>query len=147
MSIVVSCQCGRSFKAKDEWSGRRAKCPGCGTPLIIPTPAAAVPPDELFHQPARTDEETYDIARAPAPRIRTSTVAIAATMPARPAPQPSRLAATGGRHIREWLYLALLLALVPLAWSTFASGDAERSISDRFERTVAHASEDARDTV
>src|SRR5437588_6084651 len=111
MSIVVSCQCGRRFKAKDQWAGRRAKCPGCGGPLIIPTPPAAVPPDELFRQPAVVDEETYGIAAAPAPpsRIRTTTVAAPTPAPTRPAPVSSAPAAGGGGSIRDWLYLALVL--------------------------------------
>lgn len=36
MAIAVTCQCGRSFKAKDEHAGLRAKCPSCGIVLDIP---------------------------------------------------------------------------------------------------------------
>lgn len=36
MSIVVECQCGKKFKAKDEMAGRKVRCPGCREPLRIP---------------------------------------------------------------------------------------------------------------
>lgn len=37
MSIHVTCQCGRSLKTKDEYSGQRAKCPGCGATMVLPS--------------------------------------------------------------------------------------------------------------
>ena len=43
MPIVVSCACGKQFRAPDSSAGRRGKCPGCGGPLqvpALPTPAA-----------------------------------------------------------------------------------------------------------
>src|SRR4051812_36075368 len=36
MAIAVTCGCGRTFKAKDEHAGLRAKCPGCGGVVGIP---------------------------------------------------------------------------------------------------------------
>jgi len=42
MAIAVSCkQCGKSFKAKDELAGRAVRCPGCHSPLKIPSAAPA----------------------------------------------------------------------------------------------------------
>ena len=43
MSIVVACQCGKRFKAGDQYAGKRTKCPGCGQALTIPL-AAPLPP-------------------------------------------------------------------------------------------------------
>lgn len=43
MPIKVTCTCGQSFKAKDELAGKRARCPKCSQPLLIPSPQA----DEL----------------------------------------------------------------------------------------------------
>jgi predicted Zn finger-like uncharacterized protein len=38
MPISVSCpSCSAGFKVKDEYAGKRAKCPKCGNPLTIPT--------------------------------------------------------------------------------------------------------------
>lgn len=36
MSIVVSCQCGKRFKAKNAMAGKRVRCPGCKEPLRVP---------------------------------------------------------------------------------------------------------------
>jgi hypothetical protein len=41
MPIVFKCKCGRSFTAKPERAGKRFPCPGCGTTLQVPQPAAA----------------------------------------------------------------------------------------------------------
>ncbi len=38
MPILVNCKCGKQFQTKDENAGRRARCPECGTGLIIPNP-------------------------------------------------------------------------------------------------------------
>ena len=43
MAIAVSCQCGKSFKVKDEMAGKAVRCPACRGPLRIPgTQGAAV---------------------------------------------------------------------------------------------------------
>ncbi len=41
MSIVVSCKCGKRFKAKDSMAGKRVRCPGCKDPLRVPNGQAA----------------------------------------------------------------------------------------------------------
>jgi DNA-directed RNA polymerase subunit RPC12/RpoP len=48
MSIVVSCQCGKQFKVKDEFAGKKGKCPSCGNRFIVPTPAAKPAEPEGF---------------------------------------------------------------------------------------------------
>jgi hypothetical protein len=40
MSIVVACQCGKRFKAGDQYAGKRTRCPGCGQALTIPAAAS-----------------------------------------------------------------------------------------------------------
>ena len=52
MSISVICDCGKSFTAKDEYAGRRAKCPACGSSLEIPL--AVEPPS---YDPPAFDSE------------------------------------------------------------------------------------------
>jgi len=38
MSIAVTCpKCSASFKAKDEHAGKKAKCPKCGGPIVVPS--------------------------------------------------------------------------------------------------------------
>lgn len=36
MPISVTCECGKSMRVKDEWAGRRARCPGCQSALTVP---------------------------------------------------------------------------------------------------------------
>jgi hypothetical protein len=43
MTIHVRCQCGKQLSAKDEFAGKRVKCPSCGGPLVIPQPQQAAP--------------------------------------------------------------------------------------------------------
>ncbi len=38
MPIKVTCQCGKRLTVKDEFAGKRVKCPGCGGPLLVPHP-------------------------------------------------------------------------------------------------------------
>ena len=42
MSISFSCECGKKLAAKDNFAGRRLKCPGCGKSLTIPQHRAVV---------------------------------------------------------------------------------------------------------
>src|SRR4051794_8802593 len=36
MAIRVQCECGRQLQARDEYAGRRTRCPDCGRELLIP---------------------------------------------------------------------------------------------------------------
>ncbi len=53
MTIPFACSCGKSFQAKDEFAGKRTKCPACGQILVIPPPpqaeAPADPPAAWIH--------------------------------------------------------------------------------------------------
>jgi hypothetical protein len=67
MSIVVECPgCRRRLEAKDEWAGRRIRCPTCGQTVAIPSPAYRVQP------PAMTGGSMLDLledAAAAAPVV------------------------------------------------------------------------------
>jgi hypothetical protein len=39
LAIDVLCSCGKTFTARDEHAGRRAKCPSCGSIITIEEPA------------------------------------------------------------------------------------------------------------
>lgn len=44
MPIVVVCaQCGHRAGAKEEWAGKRLKCPACGNSVTVPRPATPLP--------------------------------------------------------------------------------------------------------
>lgn len=79
MPISVNCACGKSFKAKDEFLGKKTKCPGCGTVLTI---GAAAPAMAASAGSASADEfksDGYDFndepVRTPPPVQRTMRVA------------------------------------------------------------------------
>jgi len=80
MPIKVTCQCGKSFAAKDELAGKTVKCPSCQKPLRIPAanqpaaPAATAPkkpaskpaaPQPAPKQTSDTDDIFADIGLAP----------------------------------------------------------------------------------
>lgn len=35
MAIIVHCNCGKKFKAKDSLAGKRVRCPGCQNPVTV----------------------------------------------------------------------------------------------------------------
>ncbi len=48
MSISLMCSgCGKRLRAKDEFAGKRLKCPGCRRPLAVPSATAAAPVQRL----------------------------------------------------------------------------------------------------
>ena len=42
-SIAVVCNCGKRLKAKPELVGKKVKCPGCGSALVVPQKAVPTP--------------------------------------------------------------------------------------------------------
>lgn len=36
MAIALTCDCGRELQVKDEYAGKRVRCPGCSQPLAVP---------------------------------------------------------------------------------------------------------------
>jgi hypothetical protein len=38
MSLVIACACGQKLKVRDEFAGKKVKCPKCGNVLIAPAP-------------------------------------------------------------------------------------------------------------
>ena len=59
MSIKVSCRCGKKISAKDEYAGRKVKCPACQNVLRIPdTTKSAAFTDETWDE---TGAAEYDL--------------------------------------------------------------------------------------
>jgi RsiW-degrading membrane proteinase PrsW (M82 family) len=168
MAIEFDCACGKRLRAREALSGKRAKCPVCGTVHSIPPAVApeSESPEAIGRAPARGPTEgsgllTYQDADGDAPyeladepRHRPpATPPTPSTSPSAPslryeAPRtqeaPSRrdVASPGpagsGPSPREFLYLILVLALVPLGFSLLAKESG--SLKDRFERTMGNAS-------
>lgn len=126
MSITVSCECGGRFRARDEFAGRRTKCPKCGCVLTIRAPQPAVSSAAPAPAKIRGLVATPHGHALPEPGL-----PVAAPVPRRPWSQTP---------IRNWLYLSLVLALIPLAWSTLQNrDDQEKAIADHFEHALAKA--------
>jgi prepilin-type processing-associated H-X9-DG protein len=49
--ITVTCTCGTQVQTKDENAGRRARCPDCGTEIVIPGGGGAVGVGDEFATP------------------------------------------------------------------------------------------------
>jgi hypothetical protein len=45
MMIQFKCSCGKAYNVKDEFSGRKTKCGGCGTEIVVPRPRAKAAPN------------------------------------------------------------------------------------------------------
>jgi hypothetical protein len=57
MAIGVTCtNCGRKYKAEDEFAGKVGRCPGCGQPLVVPSVRAV---DELSKSFAELDDWAF----------------------------------------------------------------------------------------
>lgn len=71
MSIRVSCHsCSASFKVKDEYAGKRGKCPQCGNPVVVPegvgpTGTIKMPPGAFLPRPAKPKPVDGDTAPPP----------------------------------------------------------------------------------
>src|SRR4029079_10730650 len=47
MAIVIQCQCGASFRAKDELAGKEVRCPKCQSAIAVPGGPARDPQTQL----------------------------------------------------------------------------------------------------
>ena len=137
MSISWYCACGKSLKAPDGSEGKRARCPACATINQVPHPE----PEPVI---AQGDDpfDLYALAETPAPAV---------TPPAyRPPPREEDeegdsntldyerlpLSEGGGRTWRDFTYLVLLLALLPLVVSSFSRD--KGTIFDRLDQSLKH---------
>jgi RsiW-degrading membrane proteinase PrsW (M82 family) len=130
MAIVFRCGCGQKLSTRDDLAGRSVRCPGCAAVLKVPVPE----PD-----PAAGNDQGYALVEpptSPAPRPSMSEgfgASVSSNEPAerRPRPdsgakRPGTPAATApaarrdGKSPREYLYVVLALALVPLVFSVLA---------------------------
>src|SRR5664279_3759318 len=78
MSISVTCSaCTASFKVKDEFAGRRGRCPKCSAIVQVPAVASPAPPPQAASAPPlpRPDRKTVSqgeptvVAARPAPSL------------------------------------------------------------------------------
>ena len=66
MPISVTCnQCGKQLRVKDEWAGKRAKCPQCGNTFLVTAGGAAAAPTAF---PTKSGATVFNPAAAAAAR-------------------------------------------------------------------------------
>jgi hypothetical protein len=82
MPIEVTCNCGKKFRIKDEFTGRKFRCPDCG---VVNRAEAPPPPTDWFSQELSNQP-------APAPSLPAVPPETAPTPPedAGPSPQPEK---------------------------------------------------------
>src|SRR5438876_539738 len=87
MPITFSCDCGKAFSVKDEFAGKRTRCPACGVALAVPAAAAT----EAASDVELVDEDSPLAKPAPV-RVRAVGVAEAEPEPEaeKTAPAPPR---------------------------------------------------------
>ncbi len=155
MAISFQCECGRKLSARDEHAGRRARCPACLTVLRVPI---------FQHEPRRESEDTYALEEivtpGPPPSPARGPTAADSTIGAtgsRSSPRPdsersgdrqsTAALPSGDRRSspREYLYVALSLALIPLIVSFLAPKAS--TIEDRLKTTMQRAGADTRSRV
>ena len=143
MPIIVTCECGRQLRARDELAGRRAKCPGCGMLLlVVPTVMEALPVLEEEQDPAPPSSPLPAESVAPL-----ATLAYAGSSTPEggdplvhgekaPLPVIARAPEEIERIERSWrgnLFWIFLFAMVPLAWLAFFP---HPSVEQRIRQTL-----------
>ena len=77
MTIEVHCECGHALRVRDEFLGRRVRCPSCRQPVLIEQSAGvpsfdfvteAADPPPVPAEPA-TEEPAFPDFNAPAPNV------------------------------------------------------------------------------
>ena len=63
MPIQVVCACGKNFSVKDELAGRKAKCPACRKPLLVPASEDFADESDELHQKARGGGELAPLSQ------------------------------------------------------------------------------------
>ncbi len=68
MSILFSCNCGKAMKAKEEYAGRKVKCPQCASVVRIPQAdvSQSRPTDTLLAKPVLARRQEHHAEPAPA---------------------------------------------------------------------------------
>jgi RsiW-degrading membrane proteinase PrsW (M82 family) len=153
--IQFRCGCGRKLQAADALAGRKTRCPQCQAVLEIPQPVvntdvtddailSALTPDAAGPSQSAGTFDLEPVASRPSPVHKLSgSVMPAALASRRPAPEKFAVAprpsAPSSGSIREYAYLLLLLALVPLVFSLLRKEESQSSFLDRIQTSLEKA--------
>jgi hypothetical protein len=72
MPIALNCPCGRALNIKDEFAGRKIRCPACKSILAVPAAPKEMEPDDLVLEVLAADEPDED--RSQSRRLRPSAI-------------------------------------------------------------------------
>ncbi len=138
MPILVNCHCGRTLRARDEQAGKRCKCPGCGTLLTVPVPAAPVIPEPVIPAvasaaPIPAEPVELDYAGTAVPK-KADPLVLGAARPLPVIARPTQDVARLDKSWRGQVWWILLFMLVPLASLTLQT---RPTLKERIERTIA----------
>ncbi|MBC8868207.1 MAG: hypothetical protein H8E44_02255 [Planctomycetes bacterium] len=101
MSVVVTCTCGQSFRAKSELMGQRVRCPVCRAPLQIP------------HSPVQSDDplglDGFDDRSLGVPPAHDSA---SRSLSAQPTYEPPRKRRRSGKNSKVWMVAGVIVAAV-----------------------------------
>src|SRR5687768_9991495 len=134
MSITWHCECGKSGKVPDEKAGKKGKCPACGRVIQVPLPEPAEDSDtfELAEPEAPVKRPARGVPTMPPgfvppplpPGIKPVSTRSAGARPAKVSagaastvqnPSLTEKSVSGKRRgAKDYLYLLMLLALIPL---------------------------------
>ena len=108
MPISLSCQCGKALRVKDEFAGKKVRCPGCKEVMSIPLPEPEASPDDealnmlladdqapataapkpALSETAFQDESTQRVPRKPSSPPKPVTIEQVSATPRRKRPNP-----------------------------------------------------------
>ncbi len=155
MPIQFQCACGKKLQADDALAGRMTRCPQCQAVLKIPRPevdresaADVIPPapapepgagvgPPALYDPEPPARQPISLTMTAVPPIDDPTSNTAASGPALPA----------SGSFREYAYLLLGLALIPLFFSLLGEDDSQTTIVQRIDATLKEATPEQRQRV
>ena len=142
MPITFTCPCGKTLRAAEDLAGRLTRCPHCQESMRIPQADAvlddfdALPPG-LEGPGPETRDAFPDFTPTSFSTGSVFTPGVGEPAPFRPSvPSPDKRPPTS-RSIREYAYVLLVFALVPLGFSLLAKE--ETDIGRRIEATLEKA--------
>jgi RsiW-degrading membrane proteinase PrsW (M82 family) len=152
MAISFRCQCGQKLAVREEFAGRSVRCPACATVMKAPAPIAE-PPAEVADEYALADEPKPAPGQAPAgfgaagargePSKARAAASRTSLAPARSeSPHTDEEAKSS---FREYLYLGLVLALIPLVFSVLAPK--ATNFEERLKAALDHASPETQNRI
>lgn len=147
MAISFTCACGKALKARDDFAGKKTKCPQCGAILAIPAPDLSPDFDDgsgyALDEPVPPPRSAFDDESALRPAgsaYRSRPEAATSRVPSgtRPAVAARSRSESGANSLMEYAYLLLVFALIPLVVSLLGK-EGRVDIEERIAETIEQA--------